>query len=93
MTLIGFIILLIIAAVVGSLGQSLAGYSVGGCITSIVVGFIGAFLGVWLVRTLRMPAPLVVTIQGESIPLLWSIIGATLFCLALGLLRRRRRML
>ena len=93
MSLIGLIVLLVIAAVVGSLGQSLSGYSVGGCITSIVGGFIGAFLGVWLARTLGMPMPLVVSIQGESVPLLWSVIGATLFCLALGLISRRRRLL
>ncbi len=49
MTLLGFIILLIIAAIAGSLGQALAGYSLGGCLVSSVVGFIGAFVGLWLV--------------------------------------------
>ena len=92
MTLIGFLILLVIAAVAGSLGQSLAGYSVGGCVTSIVVGFIGAFLGLWLARTLKMPEPLLISVQGETFPLLWAVIGSALFCALLGLISRRRRL-
>jgi hypothetical protein len=31
MSLVGFIILLVIAAIAGSIGQALAGYSLGGC--------------------------------------------------------------
>ena len=92
MSLLSFLILLVIAAIAGSLGQSLAGYSVGGCITSIVVGFIGAFVGLWLARTLGMPEPLLISIQGETFPLLWSVIGSALFCAALGLISRRRRL-
>ena len=38
MTLVEFVILLIIAAIAGSLGQALAGYSLGGCLVSIVIG-------------------------------------------------------
>ncbi|HMN62441.1 MAG TPA: GlsB/YeaQ/YmgE family stress response membrane protein [Anaerolinea sp.] len=91
MSLLGLVILLVIAAIAGSLGQALAGYSVGGCQMSIVVGFIGAFVGLWLGRTLGLPEPLPVTIQGETFPLLWSIIGSALFCAALGLFNRRRR--
>jgi uncharacterized membrane protein YeaQ/YmgE (transglycosylase-associated protein family) len=43
--LIDFLVLLVVAGVVGALGQSVAGYSMGGCLTSIVVGFIGAVFG------------------------------------------------
>ena len=52
MSLLGLAVLLVIAAIAGSLGQALAGYSVGGCIMSVIVGFIGAFLGLWFARTL-----------------------------------------
>ena len=45
MTLFGFLILLAIAGIVGALGQAIAGFSRGGCLTSIAVGFIGALLG------------------------------------------------
>jgi uncharacterized membrane protein YeaQ/YmgE (transglycosylase-associated protein family) len=90
MTLTGLLILLVIAALAGSLGQALAGYSVGGCLTSIVVGFIGAFLGLWFGRTLGLPEPLPISVGGEVFPLLWSIIGSALFCALLGFMRRRR---
>jgi uncharacterized membrane protein YeaQ/YmgE (transglycosylase-associated protein family) len=91
MSLLGILLLLVIAAVAGSLGQALAGYSLGGCLISIVVGFIGAFLGLWLARTLGLPEPLPITIQGETFPLVWSIIGSALFTAILGLITRRRR--
>ena len=91
MSLIGLLILLVIAAVAGSLGQALSGYSVGGCLMSIVVGFIGAFLGLWFAKTLNLPEPLPITIQGETFPLIWAIIGSALFCAVLGFLSRRRR--
>ena len=91
MSLLGLIILLVIAAVAGSIGQALAGYSLGGCVISAVVGFIGAFLGLWLSRQLGLPAPLTVTVGGEPFPILWSIIGSALFTAVLGLLGGRRR--
>lgn len=93
MTLIGFLILLLIAAICGSIGQALAGYSPGGCIVAAVVGFIGAFLGLWLGRQLGLPELFPVTIQGETFPILWSIIGSALFSAILSFLSggRRRR--
>jgi len=93
MTLLGFIILLIIAAVAGSLGQAIAGYSLGGCLISVGVGFVGAFLGSWLGRQLGLPEPLPVTIQGETFPLVWSIVGSAVFTALFALLFRRRRVI
>ncbi len=86
MTILGLLLLLLIAAVAGSIGQALAGFSSGGCLVSIVVGFIGAFLGLWLARTLGLPEPFPITIQGETFPVLWAIIGAGLFSAILGML-------
>ena len=91
MTLAGLLVLLVIAAIAGMLGQALSGYSVGGCFMSIVVGFIGAFLGIWIAQVLGLPEPLSISVQGESFPLLWAIIGSALFTAILGLLSRRRR--
>jgi uncharacterized membrane protein YeaQ/YmgE (transglycosylase-associated protein family) len=43
--MIDILISLIIAGIAGSIARSLSGFSRGGCIISIVVGFIGAIIG------------------------------------------------
>ena len=91
MTILQFILLLCVAGLAGGIGQALAGYSRGGCLVSIALGFIGALLGSWLAGLLGLPGILVITIGGESFPLIWSILGATLFVAVLGALSRRRR--
>jgi uncharacterized membrane protein YeaQ/YmgE (transglycosylase-associated protein family) len=90
MTFLGFIVLLVIAAIAGTLGQAISGYSLGGCLMSILVGFVGAYLGLWIARQLGLPEWLTIQIQGESFPLVWSIIGSALLSAVLGLILRRR---
>lgn len=89
MSILGFIILLIVAAVVGSIGQAIAGYSPGGCLVSIVMGFVGAAIGVWLAGALRLPEIFVLNIEGQPFPVVWAIIGAALFAAILGVFARR----
>jgi uncharacterized membrane protein YeaQ/YmgE (transglycosylase-associated protein family) len=88
MTFISFLLLLVIAAICGAIGQSIAGYSLGGCIMSIVVGFIGAWLGLWIAEEFQMPMFWTITISGKSFPIVWSIIGATIFSLIIGFVGR-----
>jgi len=90
MTFGGFVLLLLIAAVCGSLAQALVGYSRGGCLVSIVVGFIGAFLGWWIADALNLPLLFQVNIQGQNFPVIWSIIGGALFVAVLNLIGGRR---
>jgi uncharacterized membrane protein YeaQ/YmgE (transglycosylase-associated protein family) len=45
MSLESLIILLIVAGLVGAIGQRLPGSSCGGLLTSIALGFIGALIG------------------------------------------------
>jgi uncharacterized membrane protein YeaQ/YmgE (transglycosylase-associated protein family) len=92
MTFLDFIALLVIAAIAGSLGQALAGYSLGGCLVSAVVGFIGALLGLWLSRQLGLPELLTINIGGQPFPIVWSIIGSALFTVVMGLIGRQRRL-
>ncbi|WP_026370202.1 GlsB/YeaQ/YmgE family stress response membrane protein [Kallotenue papyrolyticum] len=90
MSLLGFVILLVIAAICGALGQALAGYSLGGCLVSTVVGLIGAFVGWWLATQFGLPPILVINIDGQPFPVVWAVIGSALFALVVGLLTRRR---
>lgn len=91
MTLGGFLLLLLIAGICGSIAQGLTGYSRGGCLVSIALGFVGAILGTWLAGLLRLEEILAIQIGGKSFPIVWSIIGAALFVALLNLLRPRRR--
>ena len=90
MSLLDVLLLLLIAGICGSLGQAIAGYSRGGCLVSIALGFIGALVGMWLARLLGLPELIPVVIGGTSFPIIWSIIGSALFVAVITLLTRSR---
>lgn len=90
MTLVELLMLLLVAAVAGGLGQAIAGYSAGGCLVSIALGFVGALIGGWLAGRLGLPEPFVIDVGGQAFPLIWSIVGAALFVALLSLISGRR---
>ena len=91
MTFTGLIILLLIAGIVGAIGQALSGNSVGGgMFASILVGFIGAYIGVWLSGQLGLPELFSIRVDGESFPIVWGILGAAVLSMLLGLFTRGR---
>ena len=90
MTIASLLVLLLIAAVAGALGQAISGYSLGGCLVSIGVGLIGALLGGWLAGRVGLPELLSINVGGTSFPVVWAILGATLFSLVMGLISRGR---
>lgn len=90
MSLLDFLVLLLVAGICGALGQAIGGYSRGGCLVSIALGFIGALLGVWLARTLELPELFAIEVGTTRFPVIWSIIGAALFVAVLSLFTRRR---
>jgi uncharacterized membrane protein YeaQ/YmgE (transglycosylase-associated protein family) len=89
-SILEFIVLIVIAAASGALGQSLARYSLGGWLVTTLVGFIGALIGTWLARVLGLPMMLPVTLGGQVFPIIWAVIGATLFAVIVGAIHRRR---
>lgn len=88
MSLIEFILLLIIAAVVGAIGSRIGGSWRGGFFLLVIIGLIGALIGRWLAAQLGLPEFFAVTLGGFSIPILWAIIGAALLVLLLRLIAR-----
>lgn len=88
MSLMGFLILLLIAAVCGALGQAIAGYSLGGFLVSIVVGFLGAWLGAWLAGQFNLPELFVITVDEQRFPIVWAIIGSAVLAVLVGLISR-----
>ena len=93
MTLLGFLLLLVIAAIAGAIGQALAGYSLGGWVVSTIVGFVGAYLGVWLANQFHLPPFLVIQVDARSFPLFWAIVGSAILSAGVGLISRQRRSL
>jgi len=90
MGFIELLLLLCIAGICGSIGQAIAGFSRGGCIVSIVVGFIGALLGSWLSVQMGLPELFNVEVGGRNFPIIWSIIGSVLFVAVIGLLTGKK---
>lgn len=90
MTLADLLILLLVAGICGALGQAISGFSRGGCLVSIALGFIGALIGLWLARALGLPELFPVVIGGTRFPVIWSIIGSALFVAVISLITRRR---
>ena len=86
MTLVNLLVLLIVAGICGAVGQALAGSGRGGILVSIALGFVGALLGTYLARALKLPELLTVA----GLPIVWSIIGAALFVALLAFLSRSR---
>ena len=90
MTLIDFLILAVVAAICGMIGEALVGYSVGGCLVSAVVGYLGALIGMWVARQFGLPELFTVSVGGQAFPVVWSIIGSALLVAVLSMIRRRR---
>jgi uncharacterized membrane protein YeaQ/YmgE (transglycosylase-associated protein family) len=90
MTILDVVVLLIIAGICGSLGQAISGFSRGGCLVSIALGFIGAILGMWLARQLGLPELFSIHIGTTNFPIVWSIIGSAVFVAIISLITRRR---
>lgn len=90
MTLFELLILLLIAGLCGAAGQAITGFTRGGCLASIGVGFVGALIGTFMARSLGLPEIFAVNVGGTAFPIVWSILGGALFVAVIALLSRRR---
>jgi len=79
-----FIFLLVVAAICGGIGQSISGYSLGGLFVSIIIGFVGAWIGPVIANELGFPSFYTITIGNKEFPVVWSIIGSAIFSVAIG---------
>lgn len=89
MSLVELLLLIIVGAICGAIAEMLVGYSPGGFLASVVIGFLGAVIGGWLAPRLGLPSLLAVNIGGYTIEILWAIIGAVILLLILSLFRGR----
>lgn len=90
MSALEFVLLLVIAGVCGAVGQAIAGYSRGGLLAAVGVGFVGALLGTWVARLLDLPEIFAIRLGNTAFPIIWSIAGSTLFVAIIALIARAR---
>jgi uncharacterized membrane protein YeaQ/YmgE (transglycosylase-associated protein family) len=74
-SLVGLLVLLLVAAVCGAIGRAIAG---------------GSLLGSWIAHKMHLPELFVVNIDRHPFPVLWSVIGAALFVAVVHLISGRR---
>lgn len=91
MTLIDFLLLLVVAAICGAVGQAITGFTRGGCLVAAGVGFVGALIGTWDARFLGLPEIFVLNVGGTAFPIVWSILGSALFVAAIALISGSHR--
>ena len=89
--MVGLLVLLIVGAICGVIAERLVGVTVGGLFASAVIGFLGAFIGMWLGNALHAPKVLAISVEGRQVELVWSILGAVVLLLVIGLVRRGSR--
>lgn len=87
----GFLILLLIAAIIGCVAQAIVGFSRGGLFVAIAIGFVGALIGIWIYNTTGAPELLTITVGGTRFPIVWSIIGGVVFVCFVSLFTRPSR--
>ena len=94
MTIVDLLLLLLVGAICGAVAEMIVGFSPGGLLASIAIGFLGALVGTWLARQLGLPSVFAVSVGGYTIEILWAILGAIVLLLVISMFRRttyRRR--
>ena len=87
MDLLQLSILLVIAGICAAIAQWVVGFSPGGFIISIILGVVGAYLGMSLASLLPLPLLLPIHVGTVSFDLLWAVLGSLLLLLLLYLIR------
>jgi uncharacterized membrane protein YeaQ/YmgE (transglycosylase-associated protein family) len=75
MTLLDFAVYLFIAGLCGAVARAFGGGTRGGFVMSILLGFLGAIVGMCVARTFHLPTFVAVAVGGHSFPIIWSIVG------------------
>ncbi|MGH2634167.1 MAG: hypothetical protein ACRDG3_12215 [Tepidiformaceae bacterium] len=91
MSVLGIVILVLIAAACGIVGQMIAGYSLGGLVISVLIGFIGAWIGLWIANNFDLPQLYSITVDDRTFPIVWAIVGSAILAAVVGLVANPRR--
>ncbi len=78
------VLTVLVAIVCGFLAQLTSGYSRGGLIVNLGIGFLGALAGVVVSRTFNFPEIYDIRIKDINFPIIYSIVGSVLFLACIG---------
>ena len=90
MTILELVIYIVVAALCAGVAESLLGIHAG-FFGSVVIGWLGAFVGTWVARKTGLPELFVLRIGDMAIPIVWTIVGSFLLVAVVGLFRRTAR--
>ena len=90
MTLLELGIYLAVGAICAGVAESLLQVHAG-CLGSIVIGWLGAFVGTWVAHKLNLPELFVLRIGDAAVPVVWTIVGSFLLLAVVSLFRRGAR--
>ncbi len=90
MTILELVIFLVVGALCAGVAQSLLGIHAG-FLGSVVIGWLGAFVGTWVARKTGLPELYVLRIGDMAIPIIWTIVGSFVLVAIVGLFRRTAR--
>lgn len=88
MTLTGLLILLLVGALAAILAEWAVGFSAWGYVTSVLIGWVGAWFGTWLATAAGLPLPLPILVHTFTLDLVWAFVGAVVLLALLTLVRR-----
>lgn len=90
MDLIEIIVLIIFAAVIGAFGQLLTDFDFksGNFFISTLIGFMGAFIGIWVVRLYDFQIILPITFSGKTYPLIWILLSTSILVIVIGSIKK-----
>jgi uncharacterized membrane protein YeaQ/YmgE (transglycosylase-associated protein family) len=91
MGIIEFGALLVVAGVVGLIGQFLTGYSRGGVPVSVLAAFLGAVVGPRAADYIDWAEPITVPLGDVRFPLVTSAAGALVLVVIVNLLTKKRK--
>ncbi len=91
MSILSLLVLLVIAGICGALAEMIVGFSPGGFVVSIVVGVIGAYIGTVVANALNLPPFFAINVGGQTIEIIWAILGSILLLLVISMFRRSGR--
>jgi uncharacterized membrane protein YeaQ/YmgE (transglycosylase-associated protein family) len=89
---VDLILLLLVAGLCGAVAKYIAGQTSGGFLVSVALGFIGAALTLLVDRYVQLPEIATLVVGSVRFPVVWSIIGASLFITVIHWLNYKRRL-